>query len=266
MSVLWGVCFVIVLSPWQLLVIDSRSCWRDKEIPYGSESPRTADKLAMSLRYLFGLGILLLVTGCATNAASAPIASVAPQRVDFGSATYETPGKPHVVLRQDIQKEIYTVGGRGLQDIRDDLDHKRPYSAADARRFDANAMWSLTWNFHFDSRPGACTLSDANVVLRVLVQMPELTTDPDRTDKVMDDWTRFSAMLETHEAGHVAHYIDGATALAEAFRTAGTYETCDGLRSALADLGAAEIEAIRVADLQYDTSTQHGRLQGANFP
>ena len=209
---------------------------------------------------------MLLVTGCATNAASAPIASVEPQRVDFGAATYETQGKPHVVLRQDIQKETYTVGGRGLQDIRDDLDHKRPYSAADGRRFDANAMWSLTWNFHFESRPGICTLGDANVILRVLVQMPELAPDPDRPDKVMDDWNRFSQMLETHEAGHVAHYTDGGAALADAFRTAGTFESCDALRATLADLGAAEIEAIRVADLQYDQSTQHGRLQGANFP
>ena len=220
----------------------------------------------MSLRVLLGLALMLLVTGCAASAASAPIETVTPQRIPVGTLATETQGRPRIVLNQDVQMETYSVAGRSVDEIRDDLNKKRPFSAADNRRFDANALWSLSWSFHFDKRPDSCSLIDATVTLVVRVQMPELADDADRPDSVTDDWKRFLQMLETHEAGHVQHYTQAAAALQEAYRIAGAYENCDELRSVLSDVGAQQIESVRLADVQYDQTTDHGRLQGANFP
>ena len=221
----------------------------------------------MRLLHLALAGLLLLATACATTASSSSpgVQPVEPRVIEAGAHTWETGTKPRVLLKQNLRKETYLVTGDTASELRDDLDRKRPPSP-DGRRFDANVLWSLTWSFHFDSQPRACGLTDATVDLQMLVRLPVLAPDAEPSDAVHQRWDDFAVLLETHEAGHVDNYVSGAQALQDAFAAVEPAATCDELRATLADMGAAAIDAIRAADLDYDRRTDHGRTQGAIFP
>jgi predicted secreted Zn-dependent protease len=221
----------------------------------------------MRLTHLALAGCLLLTTACATTASSSPsgVQTVEPRLIEAGVQTSEAGTRPRVVLKQNLRKEIYSVSGDSASELRADLDRKRP-PAPDGRRFDANVQWSLTWSFHFDPQPRTCGLTDATVELQMLVRLPVLAPDAAPPEAVHERWDDFALLLETHEAGHVDNYADGARALQDAYIAVEPAATCDELRATLADIGAAAIDAIRAADIEYDRQTDHGRTQGATFP
>ena len=211
--------------------------------------------------------LLLLTTACATTAASSTsvVQPVELRVIEAGLQVSETGTKPRVVLRENLRKETYAVAGESAAELRDDLDRKRPPSP-DGRRFDANVLWSLTWSFHFDPTPRACALNNATVELQMLVRLPVLAAEAEPSQSTRERWDYFALLLETHEAGHVDTYVEGARALQEAFAAVQPMATCEELRAVLGDLGASAIDAIRIADMQYDRLTDHGRSQGATFP
>ena len=100
----------------------------------------------------------------------------------------------------------------------------------------------------------------------MLVRLPVLAPDAAPPQAVHERWDDFALLLETHEAGHVDNYTDGARALQDAYAAVEPAATCDELRATLSDMGAAAIDAIRAADIDYDRRTDHGRTQGATFP
>lgn len=185
--------------------------------------------------------------------------------IEAGAQAWEYGVQPRVVLKQNLRKETYAVAGDSASELRDDLDRKRPPSH-DGRRFDANVVWSLSWSFHFDPQPRACGLTDATIELQMLVRLPVLWAEAAPSDNVRARWDDFVTLLETHEAGHIDNYVDGARALQEAFAEVEPAATCEELRASLANMGAAAIDAIRAADIEYDRHTDHGRTQGATFP
>jgi predicted secreted Zn-dependent protease len=211
--------------------------------------------------------LLLITTACATTASSSSndVHIVEPRFIEAGTQAWETGTRPRVVLKQNLRKETYAVSGDNASDLRSDLDRKRPPSP-DGRRFDANVLWSLTWSFHFDLQPRACALADATVDLQMLVRLPVLAADAAPSQAVRERWEDFALLLETHEAGHIDTYFEGARSLQDAFAEVEPASSCEELRAVLADIGAAAIEAIRAADIEYDRHTDHGRTQGATFP
>jgi predicted secreted Zn-dependent protease len=221
----------------------------------------------MRLLHLALAGCLLLTTACATTASSSSrgVQTVEPRVIEAGAQSWESGTRPRVVFKQNLRKETFAVSGDSASELRTDLDRKRPPSP-NGRRYDANVQWSLTWSFHFDTQPRACGLADATVDLQMLVRLPVLAPDAAPPEAVRERWDDFAQLLETHEAGHVDNYTNGARALQDAYTTVEPAETCDELRALLADMGASAIDSIRAADIEYDRQTDHGRTQGATFP
>ena len=221
----------------------------------------------MRLLHFAAACLLLLTAACATTASSnsSDVRTVEPRLIEPGAQAWETGSKPRVVLKQNLRKETYVVAGDNASDLRADLDRQRPPSP-DGRRFDANVLWSLTWSFHFYPQPRACALADATVDLQMLVRLPVLATNAALSQAVRERWEDFALLLETHEAGHVDTYFEGARNLQDAFAEVQPAASCEELRAALADMGASAIDAIRAADIEYDRQTDHGRTQGATFP
>jgi predicted secreted Zn-dependent protease len=221
----------------------------------------------MRLLHIAAACLLLVTTACALTASSnsKDVQTVEPRLIEAGTQAWETGTRPRVVLKQNLRKEVYAVSGDNASELRSDLDRKRPPSP-DGRRFDANVLWSLTWSFHFDLQSRACALTDATVDLQMLVRLPVLAAGAAPSQAVRERWEDFALLLETHEAGHVDTYFDGARRLQDAFADVQPAASCDELRAVLADVGAAAIEAIRAADIEYDRLTDHGRTQGATFP
>jgi predicted secreted Zn-dependent protease len=211
--------------------------------------------------------LVLLTPACATTVSSSPTAvePVELRVIEPGLQTLDLGSRPRVVLSQNLRKEPYAVTGESASELREDLYRKRPPSP-DGRRFDANVLWSLTWSFHFDAAPRACALNNATVELQMLVRLPVLAADAAPSQTTRDRWESFARLLETHEAGHVDTYVEGAHALQEAFAAVLPMASCEELRTVLGDIGASAIEAIRAADIEYDRRTDHGRSQGATFP
>jgi predicted secreted Zn-dependent protease len=243
-------------------------------ITLGQRTRAAADKSLMrkttKTSRLLGLaaaGLMLLTAACAATASSSSqaVQPVEPRAIEPGAQAWETGSKPRVVLKQNLRKETYAVSGDSASELRADLDRKRPPSP-DGRRFDANVLWSLTWSFHFDPSPGVCGLLNATVELQILVRLPVLAPDASPPDATRERWDSFALLLETHEAGHVDAYLEGARLLQDAFAGIQPAPSCDELRGELSALGTSAIEAIRAADVDYDRRTDHGRTQGATFP
>jgi predicted secreted Zn-dependent protease len=221
----------------------------------------------MRLLNLAAACLLLLTTACATTASSSSnaVEPVELRVIEPGVQAWETGTRPRVVLKQNLRKETYEVTGDSAAELRSDLDRKRPPSP-DGRRYDAHVLWSLTWSFHFDPQPGACGLANATVDLQMLVRLPVLSGTAAPSAAIRERWDAFARLLETHEAGHIDAYVEGAAALQDAFATVRPAATCDELRVMLSGMGAAAIDSIRIADAEYERRTDHGRGQGATFP
>ena len=160
-------------------------------------------------------------------------------------------GVPGVAFR------FYTVEGVDGPSLRQSLDAAGLTDPHGGKAVDAGTYWSIRWRWAA-RRHGGCDLRHARVTFRATVTLPRLAAGATLPPPVEEAWSRYTAALERHEAGHVRYAYDHRGDVLAAIRGA-TCRTAD--RSARAALAAIEAH-----DVGYDRDTQHGLTQGATFP
>ncbi len=189
----------------------------------------------------------------------------APERTAVLSREERDSGRVRLV--ETLTKRVYTVDGVTAQEVRENLNARGPGAAAGGGNghFDGLTGWSLTWVFRYQRGP-ECALANATVTMDVEIVLPELAQPEALPPDLAARWQAYVEALEVHEIGHVERQLTLARTLQAEYEAAGGAATCAGLGSGLSALGEQYIERIRLADLQYDVETEHGRTQGAVFP
>jgi predicted secreted Zn-dependent protease len=103
-------------------------------------------------------------------------------------------------------------------------------------------------------RGASCQVTNVQVQFAATVLLPRLSEEASASERVRQEWRRFAALLERHEAGHARIAFEHLGEVKAA--VAGS--ACDQVQAN----AKAVLDRIEELQQDYDQRTQHGRAQG----
>ena len=175
-------------------------------------------------------------------------------------ASAEVPARVQV----EEHVEYYRIQGRDLRELAVQMQLHGPAHSTSGRRTAGTTHWSITWTHRLSMRDGQCELESLDVDAVIRVTLPQW--DGDRGNSpVVREWRRFLASLELHEATHVRHGREAASAIRDAMVAAPPQATCALLTRALARTARSQLRRYTLLTRRYDTLTDYGAAQGVRF-
>jgi predicted secreted Zn-dependent protease len=160
--------------------------------------------------------------------------------------------------------EYYRIQGRDLRELAVQMQLRGPAHSATGRRTAGTTHWSITWSHRLGMRDGQCVLESLDVDAVIRVTLPQW--DGDRGNRpAVREWRRFLASLERHEATHVRHGREAASAIRDAMVAVPSQATCALLTRALARTARSQLRRYTLLTRRYDTQTDYGAAQGVRF-
>ena len=156
----------------------------------------------------------------------------------------------------------YDVTGNTVEEIRADMRRLGPKVGGGS--YFAEARSPMRWNWRFD-RTGSsyCSISDVTVSVNSEITLPRWTPPDNADPDLVDEWNRFLAALETHEAGHKD--ISAKAGRAIIARLRGFSDLCSNINTRASELARSIVDRAVVEQSDYDFTTRHGLTQGASF-
>lgn len=165
-----------------------------------------------------------------------------------------------------IETVYYDVGGKTPAEIRRQLNKHRPAPEGEGgESYDARAEWDIGWSYTYERAADRCTVSSAEVDLRVTYTLPRWTGADTAKSAMLDRWNRYMAALQRHEEGHKDIAVRTAEKVQQAIETSPAFP-CDGIAAGLRARVDEVLKVARQAQVEYDRITRHGETQGARFP
>jgi len=142
-----------------------------------------------------------------------------------------------------------------------------PYAESpDDRSFAANTRWRLRWKFSVEPTGGGCRLVSATTDLDVQMNLPRWKAPSFARPELVKRWDAFAAALRKHEDGHRDIAIAAAYEIVERAQKTQSALDCETFKRRLSRIADATVREYRDKESSYDTTTLHGRAQGASFP
>ena len=145
------------------------------------------------------------------------------------------------------------------------MDEKGPADASGQKR-DAVTTWTVKWSYEFDTSHERCTIASVRTTVDMRYQMPRWQDRGEITKSLQGRWDEYYAALQLHEEGHKEIAIQAANEIEEKVAKLDWQRSCGELEEEINKLANGIIESYRAKDTAYDEQTNHGRLQGAEFP
>jgi len=156
----------------------------------------------------------------------------------------------------------YDVHGRTFEALRADMRRLGP--KVDGTTFIGETRSPMRWTWRTESRSStSCSISDVTVSVNAQITLPRWTPPPDTEPGLADEWKRFLAALETHEAGHKDISAKAGQDIIDRLR--GLSGLCSQLGTRANDLARVIADRARDQQAAYDAATRHGLTQGAAF-
>lgn len=156
----------------------------------------------------------------------------------------------------------YDVTGNTVEEIRADMRRLGP--KVQGGTYFAEARSPMRWNWRLD-RTGSsyCSISEVTVSLSSEITLPRWTPPENADPDLVDEWNRFLAALETHEAGHKD--ISAKAGRTISARLRGFSDLCSNINTRANELARSIVDRAVVEQREYDLATRHGLTQGASF-
>ncbi|NEO85826.1 MAG: DUF922 domain-containing Zn-dependent protease [Spirulina sp. SIO3F2] len=173
--------------------------------------------------------------------------------------------EPRPSTSDNIKLTTYVVTGTTAAEIRADINRKR--IDAIGQSFDAYARWWVRWNYQYLSQGSSCQIASnsLNVVLTGEIIMPEWDAPPTADPQLVQRWQQYITLLRAHEDQHIQHGREATQRIQEALPNL-MASTCEQLEVLADEQGEAIIAQQAQKDKDYDAATDHGRLEGIQFP
>ena len=173
--------------------------------------------------------------------------------------------KPPPSASDTIKLTTYNVTGTTASEIRADINRKR--SAAIGQSFDAYARWWVQWNYQYLNQGSRCQIDPTrfNVVLTGEIVMPDWDAPPNADPQLVQRWQTYITLLRAHEDQHIQHGREAAQRIQHELPSL-VAPTCEQLERLADAQGEAIIAEQAQKDKEYDATTDHGRLEGVQFP
>lgn len=162
--------------------------------------------------------------------------------------------KPKIGL--NIITNYYNIQGLTENDLRQQMNTLGPTDSYG--RHDAYTKWDITWMKPCNGLP--------SVKVNIVFTYPNWLK-PDNPDSNLDSkWTRYIEALKNHESGHQDIATRATQEIMDTLYTLPISNNCVEHNQQVINLGNEIIDKYKQQEVQYDTSTNHGRTQGAVFP
>jgi len=156
----------------------------------------------------------------------------------------------------------YDIHGRTFDDLHAEMRRKGPKIDGESFVGEARLPMRLSWRTESLGR-NSCSIRDVTVSVTAEITLPRWTPPENPEPGLVDEWKRFIAALEEHEAGHKDISAKAAREITSRLR---------GLSGLCSQLGTRANEfartiVARTSDEQnaYDAATRHGLTQGTAF-
>ncbi len=161
----------------------------------------------------------------------------------------------------------YTVSGKTISELSRSLEaNAQPDPHEAGTRYYANTKWYLSAHWSWKDTSSGCVVGRSDISIALTMTLPALATTKGVPADVLTRWNTFIGNTQTHEEGHVRLAQQGARDYQRELGNFPTTSNCTLLQSQLSRLFDREFAAIDQANVDYDTQTQHGLMQGAVFP
>ena len=151
----------------------------------------------------------------------------------------------------------YEISGSTANELRQEMNKLGLLDPGDGLRYDARTDWYISWNW-----PGygesECDLSLTSVRHDIKVTLPFWTPPAETEPSLIDHWNHYMNSLALHEQGHVDIIVNHYLTVRDAIQAA----TCETAEQAAQEA----ISELRKLNEEYDTQTEHGKMQDAVFP
>ena len=156
----------------------------------------------------------------------------------------------------------YDIQGRTLSELRADIRRKGP--KIDGTSFVGEARSPMRWSWRTESTGGSmCSIREVSVSVNAQITLPRWTPPADAEPGLVDEWKRFIAALEEHEAGHKDISAKAGREITNRLR--GLSGLCSQLSTRANDLARTIVARASEEQKFYDASTRHGLTQGTGL-
>jgi predicted secreted Zn-dependent protease len=156
----------------------------------------------------------------------------------------------------------YDIQGRTFDELRADMRRKGP--KIDGTSFVGEARSPMRWSWRTESTGGGtCSIRDVTVSVNAQITLPRWTPPADAESGLVDQWKRFSAALEEHEAGHKDISAKAGREITKQLH--GLSGQCAMLSTRANDLARTIVGRAAEEQTRYDATTRHGLTQGTAF-
>ncbi|MDG4894729.1 MULTISPECIES: DUF922 domain-containing protein [unclassified Mesorhizobium] len=153
----------------------------------------------------------------------------------------------------------FSVGGRTLEDIRNQLSRNGPEVKSTGSRHPGATQMAFTTRISYAQSAESCRIADAAVTVKVKVILPEWRRPPKVDPDVRLFWDTLSADIKRHEERHVEIAKNHARLLEDALKSAPVQKTCEQAKAKAASIQAAELARHDQDQLRFD------RVESVNF-
>jgi predicted secreted Zn-dependent protease len=182
--------------------------------------------------------------------------------------------------------KYYSVAGWNSNEVRADLNKRRPADGAGVRR-DAVTTWDVKWRLTLRTTPRGCEVAGVRVTASIVILLPKLTqprlANPamsggsaggglpvealqDIWEDLRYDFRVFEERLLAHEKEHSRIGSEAARKIEATLLALPAAPDCDALRAAADMVAQKLLDEAAQRNLDYDIATRNGAAEGAVFP
>ena len=140
------------------------------------------------------------------------------------------------------------------------LNHAAPIKR-DGKEYHGYTKWDVRWNFRWNpDHDGMCRIISSSTTIRGTILLPRLVSATEAHRQRFDIYV--AALLE-HERGHYQTGKDAAKAIDEQISSLPAASNCRELEKSANSSAYQTLEEFKKIEREYDTTTLHGKTQGA---
>jgi predicted secreted Zn-dependent protease len=164
-------------------------------------------------------------------------------------------------------RHYYQIRGFTADDLRNQMNSLG--FLENNQRYDAKTSWCINWHsdcYCSGSSQNQCYANSAQVTVHISTTLPEWENQYSAHSSLQAKWQNYIARLSIHEQGHEENGKETAFDMEKELLNVPPMPNCQSLQAALTRIAQQIIQQHNQWDVNYDQSTQHGRMQGAIFP
>jgi len=160
--------------------------------------------------------------------------------------------------------EYYDISPKTKYDIKPEIQKNTPIINKSIK-FHGSTSWLVEWSISWKQTNDICYLDSSEAKLNVLFKMPRISPNFSATHAVIGAFNKYYDALLKHENGHMNNGIKALNDINILLSNFNSFSDCEVLNEAVKNSITIVVGKYKRQDIEYDTQTKHGKLQGVSI-